>query len=99
MRERECYLPAGQDAAHPHVSPLRAIDLSDQPPTQIHTAEFDPVQEDGHAYAERLRAAGVAVRHTCHAGMVHLFYGLGRALPYARDALREIGADVRAGLA
>ena len=97
-RERACYLPAGQDASHPHVSPLRAVDLAGQPPAHIHTAEFDPVDEDGRAYAAKLRSAGVEVRHTCHAGMVHLFYGLGRMVPYAHDALKRIGADVGAAL-
>jgi len=97
--EREAYLPAGQDAAHPDVSPLRALDLVGQPPAQIHTAEFDPVRDDGRVYADRLRSAGVCVQHTSHAGMVHLFYGLGRLVPSARAALGRIGGDVRAALA
>jgi acetyl esterase len=97
-RELACYLPARCDAAHPHVSPLRG-DLHGQPPAWIHTAEFDPLRDEGEAYAEKLRRAGVAVRHTCHRGMVHLFYGFGRAVPYARDAHRQIGADLRAAFA
>jgi acetyl esterase/lipase len=94
-----CYLPAGQDARDPGVSPLRAADLGGQPPAFIHTAEFDPLRGDGAAYAARLGAAGVAVRHTCHPGMVHLFHGLGRVVPYARAALGGIGADLRTALA
>ena len=97
--ERACYLPAGQDPADPHVSPLRARDMQGQPPAHIHTAEFDPVHEDGRAYAERLRSAGIAARHVCHPGMVHLFYGLGGVVPYARTALRAIGAEIGAALA
>ncbi len=97
--ERTAYLPGGQDCEHPDVSPLRAESLDGQPPAHIHTAEFDPVREDGHRYAARLRLAGVPVRHTSHDGMVHLFYGLGRVVPAARAALGRIGADVRAALA
>lgn len=97
-RELANYLPAGCDARHPHVSPLHAADLGGQPPAYIHTAGFDPLRDEGHAYAERLRAAGVEVHHTCHDGMVHLFYGFGRAVPYARAAHRQIGAEVRAAL-
>jgi acetyl esterase/lipase len=98
-RELACYLPAGYDACHPHVSPFRVADPRGQPPAHIHTAEFDALRDEGYAYAERLRSAGVAVRHTCHQGMIHLFYGLGRLVPYARAALRSIGADVRTALA
>jgi acetyl esterase/lipase len=97
--ELACYLPAGQDMAQPQVSPLRATDLSGQPPAYIHAAEFDPLRDEAAAYAERLRAAGVAVEHTCHGGMVHLFYGLGSVVPYARQMLRQVGAQIGAALA
>ena len=99
MREELAhYLPPGGDAAHPLVSPLRAATLGGQPPAYIHTAEFDPLRDEGHAYAERLHASGVEVRHTCHAGMVHLFYALGGIVPYAPVALREIGAQIRSAM-
>lgn len=94
-----CYLADGRQADHPQVSPLRAADLAGQPPTWLHTAECDPLRDEGHAYAARLRAAGAEVHHTCHPGMVHQFYGLARALPYARLAHRRIGAELRAALA
>jgi acetyl esterase/lipase len=96
-QELACYLPAGQDPAQPHVSPLRA-DLRGQPRAFLHTAEFDPLHDEGQAYADRLRLAGVAVEHTSHPGMVHLFYGLGSVVPYARDMLRQVGAQIRGAL-
>ncbi len=100
MREELAhYLPPGRDAAHPHVSPLRGVGLGGQPPAYIHTAEFDPLRDEGLAYADRLRASGVAVRHTCHAGMVHLFYALGGLVPYAPIALRQIGTEIRTAMA
>ncbi len=77
----------------PRVSPLLAPDLSGLPPAQIHTAEYDMFRDDGAAYAERLRQAGVPVSLTCHDGMIHFFYGLGRMVPKARPSLSTIGSE------
>ncbi|HUZ62594.1 MAG TPA: alpha/beta hydrolase [Acetobacteraceae bacterium] len=98
QRDMACYLSPGTPTWHRHVSPLRATGLQGQPPAYIHTAEFDPLRDEGEAYAERLRAAGVPVRHTRHDGMVHLFYGLGAVVPYARHALARIGGEIGAAL-
>jgi acetyl esterase/lipase len=93
------YVPAGTDAANPRISPLRATDLAGLPRTIIHTAEFDPLRDEGRHYFERLAHSGVAVSYTCHAGMIHLFYGLGAVIPYARTAFAQIGGEIRAALA
>jgi acetyl esterase len=93
------YLPAASDRADPRVSPLRAAQLQGLPPTCVHTAEYDPLRDEGAAYAERLRAAGVASTYRSHPGMIHLFYGLGAIIPYAKTAFELIGADVRSLLA
>lgn len=88
-------------AADPHdvrASPGLAKDLTGLPPTIMHTAEFDPLVDEGAAYAERLRQAGVSVRYTCHPGMVHHFYALAGAIPYGRPMLTQVGAEVRAVL-
>jgi acetyl esterase/lipase len=82
----------------PRISPILAADLSGLPPTLVHTAECDPLRDEGQAYAERLRDAGVDVTHTCHAGMIHHFYCLGRAIPYARTAIAGIGGELKAAL-
>jgi acetyl esterase len=99
MREDlACFLPGNAAAGGMHVSPLWANDFAGQPPAFIHTAEFDPLRDEGEAYAAKLRAAGVEVNYTCHPGMVHLFYGLGRVVPYAAEMLRRIGITIRATL-
>jgi acetyl esterase len=77
---------------------LRAHDLSAVAPACIHTAEFDPVRDEGAAYAQRLRSAGVQTTYRCHSGMIHLFYGMGVMIPYAAEAYQLIGADIRARL-
>jgi acetyl esterase/lipase len=93
------YLPAGADRTDPRISPLRAASLAALPPTCVHTAEFDPLRDEGAAYSERLWNAGVSSTYRCHPGMIHLFYGLGALIPYADTAFELMGADVRALLA
>jgi acetyl esterase/lipase len=89
------YLPAGATPDDPLISPLRARDVSLLPRAYIHTAEFDPMRDEGCAYADRLAAAGVEVTYTCHPGMIHLFYGLTRLVPYALPALQRLGAEIK----
>jgi acetyl esterase/lipase len=93
------YLPAGADPADPRISPLLAEDVTGMPRTFIHTAEFDPLRDEGRYYFERLTEARNAVSYTCHPGMIHLFYGLGAVIPYARKAFEQIGGEIRASLA
>lgn len=92
------YCPETLDPADPRLSPLRATDVSRQPPAHVHTAEFDPLLSEGLAYADRLERAGVEVAYTCHAGMIHHFYGMAAAIPYARVAIGAIGADIKNAL-
>ena len=89
------YLPDGANPADPRISPLRSIDLAGLPAAIIHTAEFDPMRDEGNAYADKLMAAGVAVDHVCHDGMIHNFHAMGAILPQAHSVLRQIGEQVR----
>ncbi len=89
--ERYC---ADADLADPRISPLCALDFAGLPPAHVHTAEFDPLKDEGQAYAEALAAAGVAVRHTCHEGMIHHFYAMAGAIPKARAIVEAAGAAV-----
>ena len=78
---------------HPSLSPLRA-DPAGMPPTLIHTAGFDPLRDEGLAYVDRLRAAGVDVRHAGHDTLIHHFYGLTGAIPAAESALADIARGI-----
>jgi acetyl esterase/lipase len=90
------YLPGSNiDTADPRISPLRATRLAGLPTAIIHTAEFDPMRDEGNAYARKLLAAGVAVEHVCHDGMVHNFHAMGAILPQAQLVLSQIGEQVR----
>ena len=93
------YLPSGVDPADPRVSPLLAHSVAGLPRTVIHTAEFDPLRDEARAYFERLSRENLEVAYTCHPGMIHLFYGLGGVIPYARTAFKQIGDEIRAALA
>jgi acetyl esterase/lipase len=96
VRYWENYRISGLGPDDPRVSPLRARDFQEMPPAIIHTAEYDPLCDEGALYAEELARAGVSVRQRTHAGMIHHFYGLGGAIPYAATGLAQIGADIRA---
>jgi acetyl esterase len=93
------YLAGGVERADPRVSPLRSVDLRGLPPSCVHTAEYDPLRDEGAAYAARLQEAGVESTYRCHPGMIHLFYGLGAIIPYADTAFGLVGADIRSLLA
>ena len=89
------YLKDPSDGAHPHASPLRADDLGGLPPALCITAEFDPLRDEGEAYAARLREAGVEVTTSRYDGMFHGFFGMGLVLDRARDAVEEACAALR----
>lgn len=84
------YLPADADWNDPRASPLRARDLNGQPPTLIITGGFDPLRDEGHAYAERLRSAGVEVVDHEYAGQIHAFVSLTKAIPEGLTGTWEV---------
>lgn len=73
----------------PLVSPLCAEDLSGLPPAHIITAEFDPLRDEGEAYAKKLANHGVDVTVTRYDGVIHGFLGMSDILPPAQTALTE----------
>ncbi len=80
----EQYAP-GQ-SADPLASPLKA-ELTGMPPATVITAEYDPLRDEGQAFAERLSAAGVPVEQREFKGMIHGFIGMTDALTQARVAI------------
>jgi acetyl esterase len=89
--------PAARE--NPEASPLRAQDLSGVAPAIVLTAEYDPLRDDGLAYAERLRAAGVPVTHRHYDDMIHAFFSLVNVLERGNEAVAEVGAEIRTALA
>jgi acetyl esterase len=95
----ELYRIEGLAPDDPRVAPLRVGHFAGAPPALIHTAEYDPLRDEGALYARALANAGVPVRHLSHPGMIHHFYGLGAVIPAAQTALAAIGAELRAAFA
>ena len=91
----DCYQRRPEDDADWRASPLRAADLSGVPPAFVLTAGFDPLCDEGVAYARRLQEAGVAVNHRHFADQIHGFLSAGKIIRAAVPALDEIAAALR----
>lgn len=92
------YAPDEASRASPLVSPLRAADFARLPPAYVMLGGYDPLHDEGLAYAQKLRAAGVAVTVADHADMVHCFIYLDTVLPQAHTALAHAAHAVSAAL-
>lgn len=95
---RTQYLERAEQAEEPLASPLLGEDLAQLPPTTLLTAEFDPLRDEGEAFAERLRAAGVAVNLQRVNGMIHGFASFAPLVDGAALALEQAAADLRSAL-
>ncbi|MFA7265487.1 MAG: alpha/beta hydrolase, partial [Candidatus Nanopelagicales bacterium] len=80
------YAGKGADVRNPYLSPIHA-DLAGLCPAIVVTAEFDPLRDEGEAYAAALSAAGVGVKQYRAAGMIHGFYDLGPISPAAAQEI------------
>ena len=74
----------------PRVAPLNGGDFARLPPALVHVAEFDPLRDEGEAYAAALTRAGVPAELTVHVGLIHHFYGLGGVIPAAQAAFARV---------
>jgi acetyl esterase len=92
------YLNGEGDARDWRASPLRAPSLAGSPPALVITAGFDPLQDEGDAYAARLRDAGVRVDHVRYGGMIHGFVPMGRLIDTGNRAVSHIAASLRQAL-
>jgi acetyl esterase len=92
------YSPDPAAREHPLASPLRATDLAGLPPAYVLTAEYDPLRDEGEAYARRLIAADVACHLERYDGMIHGFLRRTDGLDRARVALGHIGDEMRRAL-
>jgi len=91
----EQYVPAGVDRKNPMLSPLYAPNLSNLPPALVITAEYDPLRDEGEAYADALQQAGIEARASRYDGMVHGFVPIDGVIPTATRAIDEATAALK----
>ncbi|MCC8967854.1 alpha/beta hydrolase [Bradyrhizobium sp. Pear76] len=89
------YLADKAQGADWRVSPLRAKSLAGVAPAVVTTAWFDPLRDEGHAYAKALQAAGVPVTYHTGEGLIHGYFGLGEASEAARAEAERARADFK----
>jgi len=94
----QSYLPVGELASDPRVSPLLADDLSALPPAIVLTAGFDPLRDEGQAYSEALSRAGVASEHVCFEDMIHGFCNMPGTIKRAHEAYALLGERLAGAL-
>jgi acetyl esterase len=92
------WVPDESRWSDPRVSPLWAPDVSGLPPALVVTAEHDPLRDEGEAYAERLRYAGVTVHLRREPGLIHNFIMLDEISAACAAAADRIAADIRTRL-
>ncbi|CAN5756870.1 alpha/beta hydrolase [soil metagenome] len=92
------YMGPEADPADPRLSPVRTADLTGLAPAVVITAGFDPLVDQGEAYAKRLKDAGVPTAYRCYDSLAHGFTAFTGAVPCADVACREIAGLVREGL-
>ncbi|MEY4880230.1 MAG: carboxylesterase NlhH [Pseudomonadota bacterium] len=93
------YVSDDVEPGDPRLSPLQATDFSGLPPAYVVTAGFDPLRDEGAAYAAKLKAAGVKVRHIDYPTMIHGFFSMQDLIPMASEAVAAAGQAARDALA
>ncbi|MDO8288099.1 MAG: alpha/beta hydrolase [Parvibaculum sp.] len=88
----------GADRNDPRIAPLKAASLAGLPKAYVVTAGFDPLRDEGRAYADALKAAGVDTVHVNYDGMIHGFFNLQAAFDVGREAVKAAAKALKEAL-
>lgn len=89
------YLAGPEDKLNPYYAPCKAEKMLNLPPALVVTAEFDPLRDEGKAYANRLAEGGVDVEYVCYEGTIHGFVNSYRNIDKGRDAIALVSDRLR----
>ena len=85
----DTYCPDKKKRLEPYASPIREKNLESLPKALVVTAEFDPLKDEGEAYAKALESSGIDVTYKCYDGMIHDFFSTAVAFPSSRTGFLE----------
>ena len=85
----DTYCPDEKKRLEPYASPIREKNLESLPKALVVTAEFDPLKDEGEAYANALESSGIDVTYKCYDGMIHDFFSTAAAFPSSRTGFLE----------
>ncbi len=89
------YLARPEQGRDPYASPIYAPTLAGLPPALVITAECDPIRDQGEAYAQRLKQAGVAAEVKRYEGVIHAFFQMGAVIDAGKQAVEDAAAALR----
>ncbi len=93
------YLSSDEDGKNAYASPLQARELRRVAPAFVITAEFDPLRDEGEAYAARLKEAGVPVEAKRYDGAIHGFFNLGHIIDQGKQVMNDAVTRLKAAFA
>lgn len=96
---RQQYLPTNIEPSDPRVSPLHGPVISGLKDALVITAGYDPLRDEGRAFAEKLRAENVRTQYECYQSMIHGFITMGGQIPAAEEAVWQVATWMKDKLA
>jgi acetyl esterase len=93
------YLASDEDGKNPYASPMQAREVRRVAPAFVITAEFDPLRDEGEAYADRLKKEGVPVECKRYNGAIHGFFNLGHIIDQGKEVVADSAAKLKAAFA